>query len=56
MFCFGLQPSRVAAFIGEFSWKELEQAGAEAYRQWSLNPKGRTETVMQIERAVYAKK
>ncbi len=53
---FGLPPSQVAAFIGEYSWKELEQAGAAEYRQHYLLPHGRTESVMEIERMVYAKK
>lgn len=53
---FGLLPSQVAAFIGEYTWKELEQVGADEYRQLYLNPMGRTETVMEIERMVYAEK
>jgi hypothetical protein len=44
-----LQPSQVAAFIGEYSWKELEQVGADEYRQRYLNPMGRTDAVMEIE-------
>jgi methyltransferase (TIGR00027 family) len=53
---FGLQPSQVATFIGEYSWKELEQVGADEYRQRYLNPMGRTDAVMEIERMVYAEK
>jgi methyltransferase (TIGR00027 family) len=56
MWQFGLQPAQVAAFIGEYSWKELEQVGADEYRQRYLNPMGRTEAVMEIERMVYAAK
>lgn len=56
MWHFGLQPSQVAAFIGEYSWKELEQVGPDEYRQRYLNPMGRTDTVMEIERMVYAEK
>jgi methyltransferase (TIGR00027 family) len=56
MWQFGLQPSQVAAFIGEYSWKELEQVGPDEYRQRYLNPMGRTEAVMEIERMVYAQK
>lgn len=53
---FGLQPSQVAAFIGQYSWKEFEQVGADEYRQRYLNPMGRTDAVMEIERMVYAEK
>jgi methyltransferase (TIGR00027 family) len=56
MWRFGLQPSQVAAFIGEYHWNELEEAGADEYRQRYLNPIGRTESVMEIERMVYAEK
>jgi methyltransferase (TIGR00027 family) len=56
MWQFGLQPSQVAAFIGEYSWKEFEQVGADEYRQRYLDPMGRTDTVMEIERMVYAEK
>jgi methyltransferase (TIGR00027 family) len=56
MWQFGLRPSQVAAFIGEYSWKELEHVGADEYRQRYLIPMGRTEAVMEIERMVYAKK
>jgi methyltransferase (TIGR00027 family) len=53
---FGLHPSQVAAFIGEYSWKELEHVGADEYRQRYLDPMGRTDAVMEIERMVYADK
>jgi methyltransferase (TIGR00027 family) len=56
MWQFGLQPSQVAAFMGEYSWKELEQVGADEYRQRYLIPMGRTDVVMEIERMVYADK
>jgi methyltransferase (TIGR00027 family) len=56
MWQFGLQPSQVAAFIGEYSWKELEQVGADEYRQRYLIPMGRTDAVMEIERMIYAEK
>lgn len=56
MWQFGLQPSQVAAFIGEYSWRELEQVGAKEYRQRYLDPIGRTDAVMEIERTVYAEK
>jgi methyltransferase (TIGR00027 family) len=56
MWQFGLEPSQVAAFMGEYSWKELEQIGAEEHRQRYLSPAGRTEAVMEIERVVYAER
>lgn len=56
MWRFGLQPWQVAAFIGEYSWRELEQVGADEYRQRYLTPIGRTDAVMEIERIVYAEK
>jgi methyltransferase (TIGR00027 family) len=53
---FGLQPSHVSDFIREYSWKELEQVGADEYRQRYLNPLGRSDAVMEIERTVFAEK
>lgn len=53
---FGLQPSHVSDFIREYSWKELEQIGADEYRQRYLLPMGRTDAVMEIERTVFAEK
>jgi methyltransferase (TIGR00027 family) len=53
---FGLHPAQIAVFLGGYTWKELEQVGAAEYRQRYLNPAGRTEPVMEIERAVYAEK
>jgi methyltransferase (TIGR00027 family) len=53
---FGMRPSQVAGFIGEYSWREVEQVGADEYRQRYLTPMGRTDAVMAIERTVYAEK
>jgi methyltransferase (TIGR00027 family) len=53
---FGLRPSQVAMFLQEYFWLELEQLGADEYRQRYLNPIGRSDTVMEIERIVYAEK
>ncbi|NIM95089.1 MAG: SAM-dependent methyltransferase [Anaerolineales bacterium] len=53
---FGLHPSQTAAFIGKYAWKELEQVGADEYRQRYLDPMGITVSVMEIERTVYAEK
>jgi O-methyltransferase involved in polyketide biosynthesis len=56
MWRFGLMPSQVEKYIGEYSWKELEQVGADEYRQRYLDPMGITDSVMEIERMVYAEK
>jgi methyltransferase (TIGR00027 family) len=53
---FGLRPSQVPAFISEYAWKEIEQVGADEYRQRYLKPAGRTDAVMEIERMVFADK
>jgi methyltransferase (TIGR00027 family) len=56
MWRFGLHPPQVAKFIGEYSWMELEQIGAKEYRQLYLSPLGITDSVMEIEKIVYAEK
>lgn len=56
MWRFGLQPSQVPAFLGEYSWQQVEQLGAAEYRQRYLDPLGRREKVLEIERMVYAEK
>lgn len=53
---FGLEPAQVAAFLGQYAWKELEQAGRQEYVSRYLKPVGRDLSVMEIERAVYAEK
>jgi methyltransferase (TIGR00027 family) len=53
---FGLLPSQVVAFIGGYSYKEIEQVGANEYRQHYLQPRERVDAVMEIERMVYAEK
>jgi methyltransferase (TIGR00027 family) len=54
MWQFGLEPAQVPAFIGEYGWEELEEVGAEDYRERYLDPIGRMDAVMEIERVVYA--
>ena len=56
MWHFGLQPTQIDPFIEEYGWKVIEQVGAEEYRQRYLKPLGRTESVMEIERAVVAER
>jgi methyltransferase (TIGR00027 family) len=53
---FGLHPSQVVPFLNEFGWNEIEQVGTEEYRKRYLIPLGRTDTIMEIERSVFAKK
>ncbi|MEK7323912.1 MAG: SAM-dependent methyltransferase, partial [Chloroflexota bacterium] len=53
---FGLEPKQVAAFLEQYAWKELEQAGSQEYTLRYLKPAGRAVPVTEIERAVYAEK
>jgi methyltransferase (TIGR00027 family) len=53
---FGLVPEQVPAFLQEYSWKELEQAGSQEYTTRYVKPSGRALPVTEIERAVYAEK
>jgi len=53
---FGLQPADVAAFVGPYTWKVLEDVGAVEYTERYLGPAGRTDPVARIERAVHAMK
>lgn len=56
LWCFGLEPKQVAAFLEEYAWKELEQVGSQEYSLRYLKPIGREVSVTEIERAVYAEK
>jgi methyltransferase (TIGR00027 family) len=47
----GLDPQQVAAFLGEYGWKELEQVGSQEYTLRYIKPSGRAIPV-KIERAV----
>lgn len=53
---FGLDPYDVAGFIGAYSWKVLEDVGADEFSSRYLKPAGRDEPIIQIERTVYAEK
>ena len=53
---FGMEPEQVAAFLGEYAWKELEQMGSQEFIAQYVKPSGRALPVMKIERAVYAEK
>lgn len=53
---FGMDPEQVAAFLGEYAWKALEQVGSQEFIARYVKPSGRVLPVMEIERAVYAEK
>ncbi len=53
---FGINQHEVADFIGEYGWRELEQAGAEEFAERYLKPAHRAESIAPIERAVCAEK
>jgi methyltransferase (TIGR00027 family) len=53
---FGMVPEQVGAFLKEYDWKELEQAGSHEYIAQYVKPSGRTLPISEIERAVYAEK
>jgi methyltransferase (TIGR00027 family) len=53
---FGIDQDKVADFIGEYGWTELEQAGTAEFIEQYLKPAQRTESIAVIERAVYAEK
>lgn len=53
---FGMDPEQVAAFLGEYAWKELEQVGSQEFIARYVKPSWRALPVMEIERAVYAGK
>ncbi|MGD1237409.1 SAM-dependent methyltransferase [Mycobacterium seoulense] len=53
---FGLQPDEVGAFIGEYGWRLLEQAGPDELLQRYVEPTGRKLTASQLEWSAYAEK
>jgi methyltransferase (TIGR00027 family) len=53
---FGLSPERVAPFLAEYGWNEVEQAGAEEYTTRYVAPSGRALPISELERSVYAEK
>ncbi|MQA08592.1 MAG: SAM-dependent methyltransferase [Pseudonocardiaceae bacterium] len=56
LWLFGMAPERVAAFLAEYSWQEVEQAGADEFGARYVRPTGRVAPVSEGERAVYAEK
>ncbi len=53
---FGFETKSTAAFLNQYAWKEVEQVGSAEYQARYLKPVNRDLLVMEIERAVHAKK
>jgi len=53
---FGLQPEEVAAFIGDYGWRLVEQAGPDELVQRYVEPTGRKLKASQLEWSAYAEK
>jgi methyltransferase (TIGR00027 family) len=53
---FGLQPDEVAAFIGEYGWRLVEQAGPDELVERYVEPTGRKLGASQLEWSVFAEK
>lgn len=53
---FGLNPDDVAAFIGEYGWRLVEQAGADYYMRNYIEPTGRKLAASDLEWTAFARK
>jgi methyltransferase (TIGR00027 family) len=53
---FGIEPNNVAGLLHEYGWAEREQIGRSEYLARYIAPSGRSLTVSEIERFVYAEK
>jgi O-methyltransferase involved in polyketide biosynthesis len=53
---FGLQPDEVAAFLGEYGWRLIEQAGPDELVHRYVEPTGRKLKASQLEWSAYAEK
>jgi methyltransferase (TIGR00027 family) len=53
---FGLDPERVSAFVAEYGWQLVEQAGPDYYLRNYIEPTGRKLAASQLEWAAYAEK
>jgi methyltransferase (TIGR00027 family) len=53
---FGLNPDDVGAFIGEYGWRLVEQAGPDYYMRNYIEPLGRRLTASDLEWTAYAEK
>ena len=53
---FGLDPADVAAFVGNYGWRLIEQAGADYFLRNYIRPAGRELTASELEWSAYAEK
>ena len=53
---FGLEPDDVSAFVAEYGWRLVEQAGARYFLQHYIEPAGRTVGASELEWSAYAEK
>jgi O-methyltransferase involved in polyketide biosynthesis len=53
---FGLQPDEVAAFLDEYGWRLVEQAGPDELAQRYVEPTGRKLKASQLEWSAFAEK
>jgi methyltransferase (TIGR00027 family) len=53
---FGLEPADVAAFVGEYGWRLVEQAGPDELCERYVQPTGRSLKASQLEWSAYAEK
>jgi methyltransferase (TIGR00027 family) len=53
---FGLNPDEVSAFIAEYGWRLIENAGPEYFLRYYIEPAGRDLTASQLEWSAYAEK
>jgi methyltransferase (TIGR00027 family) len=53
---FGLHPDDVAAFVAEYGWRLVEQAGPDYYLGHYIKPTGRDLTASDLEWSAYAEK
>ena len=51
---FGLDPDEVAAFVGEYGWRLVEQAGPDYYVRSYIEPTGRDLAASELEWTAYA--
>jgi methyltransferase (TIGR00027 family) len=53
---FGLYTDEVSAFVAEYGWRLIEQAGPDYYLRHYIEPAGRNLSASQLEWSVYAEK
>ena len=56
MWKFGLDPDDVAAFVGEYGWRLVEQAGPDYYLENYIRPVGRDLIASDLEWTAYCVK